>query len=218
MKIFVDSCNAQEIAELKEIGLADGVTTNPSLVAQSKRDIVAIVKDICQVITTSVSVQVVANTCDEMLRAAEKFLVLGEQVTIKLPFSYESLRACHMLVQQRRMVNMTLCFTTAQALSAAKAGATLVSPFIGRLEDNGQSGMDLLAEIVQVYSNYPRLGTEVMAASVRNQRHLIQAALLGADVVTAPAKLIKEMINHPLTDIGMERFRKDHHAAVDSVE
>lgn len=212
MKIFVDSCNAQEIAELKEIGMADGVTTNPSLLAQSQGDVTEIIKDICQVIDTSVSVQVVADNCADILRQADKFLALGEQITIKLPFGYESLRACADLSKQQRMVNMTLCFSPAQAIAAAKAGAAFVSPFIGRLEDNGQSGVDLLVEIVQVYSNYPRLSTEVMAASVRTQRHLIQAALIGADVVTAPAKIIKEMINNPLTDLGMQRFLKDHNS------
>jgi transaldolase len=210
MKIFVDSCDPNEIAVLKDAGLADGVTTNPSLLAQNKQDAYGVIKDICQIINTSVSVQMISAKCDDILREAEKFLAIGEQITIKLPFTFEALRACKLLSQQNRLVNMTLCFTPLQALAAAKAGAAFVSPFIGRLEDNGGSGMELLRDIIGIYSNYPRLGTEVMAASIRNQNHIIQAALLGSDIITAPAKLLKEMVNNHLTTAGLEKFLQDH--------
>jgi transaldolase len=210
MKIFVDSCDPSEIAMLKERGLADGVTTNPSLLAQHKKDAYSVIKDICQIIDTSVSVQMISAECDDILREAEKFLAIGEQITIKLPFTLPALHACKLLSQQQRLVNMTLCFTPLQALAAAKAGAAFVSPFIGRLEDNGSSGMELLRDIICIYSNYPRLGTEVMAASIRNQNHITQAALLGTDIITAPAKLLKELVNSHLTTAGLEKFLQDH--------
>jgi len=209
MKFFLDTCDIGEIEHLHSIGMVDGVTTNPTIIAKSGQDFFSVLKQICKIVKTSVSAEVIATDHKGMLREAEALLKIGKQITIKVPMTWEGLKACKQLSKEGHKVNVTLCFTPAQALLAAKAGAKYVSPFVGRLDDIGQNGMQLIAEICQIFNQYPELSTEVLVASVRNVNHMIEAAKLGADVATAPPKVIREMINHPLTDKGIAMFLKD---------
>jgi transaldolase len=209
MLFYLDSCDAEEIEELSELGLIAGVTTNPSLVAKSKSDFISLLKDICKIIKTSVSAEVISEHSDGMLKEAEKLLKVGEQITIKLPLTLEGLRACKILSSQKVKVNTTLCFSPAQALLAANAGATYVSPFMGRLEDNGQSGYQLIKDIHTIYKNYDYIKTKILVASVRNTNHIVDAAKIGADIATVPSKIFHSMIKHPLTDQGLAAFIKD---------
>ncbi len=209
MKFFVDTAEINEIRELAETGLLDGVTTNPSLIAKSGRKILDVIAEICEVVPGPVSAEVAATEYKQMMKEAKVLRKIAKNVAIKVPLTPDGLRACHALSQDGIMVNVTLCFSPAQALLAAKAGAAFISPFIGRLDDIGHDGMDLIADIVQIYANYPHIKTEVLAASIRHPVHLIQAAKLGADVATIPPAVIKQLYNHPLTDKGLAAFLKD---------
>jgi transaldolase len=209
MKFFVDTAEIAEIRELAETGLLDGVTTNPSLIAKSGRKITEVIAEICKIVPGPVSAEVAATEYTQMLKEADVLKRIAPNVTIKVPLTPDGLRACYALSQEGTKVNVTLCFSAAQALLAAKAGATFISPFVGRLDDIGQDGMELIADIVQIYGNYPSITTEVLVASIRNPVHLIAAAKLGADVATIPPGIIKQLYKHPLTDSGLSAFLKD---------
>ena len=209
MKFFVDSGDVNEIRELCDTGLIDGVTTNPSLVAGSGRDFKELIAEICQLTPGHVSAEVVAMDSAGMLKEAKVLSAIADNVCIKLPLTMEGLKACKILSGDGIATNVTLCFSPLQALLAAKAGATYVSPFIGRLDDIGQNGGDLIADIVTIYDNYPELSTQILAASIRGPQHVLDAALSGAHVATLPPKAIRQMFQHPLTDKGLEGFMKD---------
>ncbi len=209
MKFFIDSANIEEIQELAETGLVDGVTTNPSLILKSGRQIDEVIKEICALIKGPVSAEVTAMDCDTMLKEAHHLAGLAKNVTIKVPLTPDGLKACYRLSSEGIMVNVTLCFSAAQALLAGKAGATFISPFIGRLDDVGQDGMMLIEEIRQIYDNYDAIKTEILAASIRHPMHVIQSAQLGADVATIPPKVMKQLYQHPLTDAGISMFLED---------
>src|SRR5271157_3746685 len=217
MKFFVDTAEINEIRELAETGLLDGVTTNPSLIAKSGRKILDVIAEICDVVDGPVSAEVAATEYKQMMKEAKVLKKIAKNVAIKVPLTPDGLRACHALSQEGTMVNVTLCFSAAQALLAAKAGAAFISPFIGRLDDIGQDGMGLIADIVQIYANYPAIKTEVLAASIRHPIHLIEAAKMGADVATIPPSVIKQLYNHPLTDKGLAAFLKDWAATGQSI-
>jgi transaldolase len=209
MKFFVDTAEINEIRELAATGLLDGVTTNPSLIAKSGRNILEVIAEICEIVPGPVSAEVAATEYKQMLLEAAVLRKIAKNVTIKVPLTPDGLRACHVLSQEGIMVNVTLCFSAAQALLAAKAGASFISPFVGRLDDIGQNGMELIADIVQIYANYPAIKTEVLVASIRNPIHLIEAAKIGADVATIPPNVIKQLYQHPLTDKGLAAFLAD---------
>jgi transaldolase len=209
MKFFVDTAEISEIRELAATGLLDGVTTNPSLIAKSGRKITEVIAEICDVVPGPVSAEVAATEYGQMMKEAEVLVRIAPNVTVKVPLTQDGLRACHSLSQQGVMVNVTLCFSAAQALLAAKAGATFISPFVGRLDDIGQNGMELIADITQIYNNYPAIRTEVLVASIRNPIHLIEAAKMGADVATIPPSVIRQLYAHPLTDKGLAAFMAD---------
>lgn len=209
MKFFVDTADVAEIKDLAATGLLDGVTTNPSLVAKAGRDFKEIVKEICAVVPGPVSAEVAALDYDGMMREAEVLRKIAQNVTIKVPLTMDGLKACKALTGDGTMVNVTLCFSANQALLAAKAGATFVSPFIGRLDDIGLNGMDLIREIRTIYDNYPDLSTDILAASIRTVGHVREAALIGADVSTIPPSILKALVKHPLTDAGLATFVSD---------
>jgi transaldolase len=209
MKFFVDTAEISEIRELAATGLLDGVTTNPTLIAKSGRNILEVIAEICEAVPGPVSAEVAATDYKEMLREAAVLRKIAQNVVIKVPLTRDGLRACHALNQEGVMVNVTLCFSASQALLAAKAGASFISPFVGRLDDIGQNGMELIADIVQIYNNYPAIKTEVLVASIRNPIHLIEAAKMGADVATIPPSVIKSMYAHPLTEKGLAAFLVD---------
>lgn len=209
MKFFVDTADTADIKALAASGLLDGVTTNPSLIAKSGRKILDVVAEICALVPGPVSAEVAATDYDGMMREAAVLRKIADNVCVKLPLTPDGLRACKALTGDGVMTNVTLCFSAAQALLAAKAGATFVSPFVGRLDDLGQDGMELIADIVQIYDNYGALTTEVLVASVRHPIHVIQAAKLGAHVATLPPNVLRMLYNHPLTDKGLAAFLKD---------
>jgi transaldolase len=209
MKFFVDTADVAEIRELAATGLLDGVTTNPSLVAKAGRDFKEIIAEICQVVSGPVSAEVAALDTDGMLKEGRTLAKIAKNVAVKVPLTWAGLKACKALTSEGTMVNVTLCFSANQALLAAKAGATFVSPFIGRLDDIGLDGMDLIREIRTIYDNYPALKTEILAASIRNVGHVREAALIGADVATVPPSVLKALVAHPLTDKGVEMFLAD---------
>lgn len=209
MKFFVDTADVTEIRDLAATGLLDGVTTNPSLIAKSGRKIQDVIAEICAIVEGPVSAEVAATEYQAMLREAAVLSAIAPNVVIKLPLTPDGLRACHILSKQGTLTNVTLCFSAAQALLAAKAGASFISPFVGRLDDIGQDGMELIADIVQIYGNYPNLRTEILVASIRHPVHLIQAAKLGAHVATIPPNVIKQLYHHPLTDKGLANFLAD---------
>jgi transaldolase len=214
MKFFVDTADVGEIAELAATGLLDGVTTNPSLVAKSGRNFFEVIHEICELVDGPVSAEVTAVTTDAMLAEGRRLAQIAPNVCVKLPLTWDGLKACRTLSQEGTQVNVTLCFTPAQALLAAKAGATFVSPFVGRLDDIGHDGMQVIAEIVEIFKNYrDTLKTEVLVASVRHSGHVVEAARLGADVVTMPPKILQQLIHHPLTDKGLASFLKDWEAS-----
>ena len=217
MKFFVDTAEISEIRELATTGLLDGVTTNPSLIAKSGRNILEVIAEICEIVPGPVSAEVAATEYKQMLAEAEVLKKIAPNVAIKVPLTQDGLKACYALSQEGIMVNVTLCFSAAQALLAAKAGATFISPFVGRLDDIGQNGMDLIHDIVTIYNNYPNLKTEVLVASIRNPIHLIEAAKMGADVATIPPSVIKQLYGHPLTDKGLAAFLKDWAATGQSI-
>jgi len=208
MKLFVDTGNVKEIEALAALGILDGVTTNPSLLARESGDHRRILKQICEFVQGPVSAEVVATDTEGMLREGRDLASIDEHIVIKVPFTKEGVRACKVLASEGRRVNVTLIFSAAQAWLATKVGAAYVSPFIGRLDDIGTTGMNLIREIVEILDNV-ELPTEVLVASVRGPIHVIEAARIGADVVTAPPAVIEQCFKHPLTDIGLERFLKD---------
>ena len=209
MKFFVDTADISEIRELAASGLLDGVTTNPSLVAKAGRDFKELIKEICAVVDGPVSAEVAATDAEGMLREGRILARIAKNVAVKVPLTWDGLKVCKTLTSEGTMVNVTLCFSANQALLAAKAGATFVSPFVGRLDDIGLDGMELIQEIRAIYDNYPELSTEILAASIRTVNHVKQAALIGADVATIPAAIIKALVKHPLTDKGLEQFVSD---------
>lgn len=210
MKFFIDTADVAEIADLAATGLVDGVTTNPSLVAKSGRNFLEVVREICELVPGPVSAEVTAIDYEGMLAEGRKLAKLAGNVCVKLPLTWDGLKACRALSSEGTQVNVTLCFSPAQALLAAKAGATFVSPFVGRLDDIGHDGMRLIADIVEIFQNYPTsLRTEVLVASVRTPVHVIEAARLGAHVATLPPKVLRDLALHPLTDKGLAAFLKD---------
>ena len=209
MKFFVDSADIKEIADLAATGMVDGVTTNPSLVAKSGRDLKELIGEICQTVKGPVSAEVTAMDADAMLAEAKELAAIAENVCIKVPLTWDGLRATRALADIGGQVNVTLCFSANQALLAAKAGAAFISPFVGRLDDIGSDGMALIADIRQIYDNYPELETEILVASVRSPEHIRQSALIGADVATLPPDVLRSLINHPLTDKGLAAFLAD---------
>lgn len=208
MKFFADTAEIDDIRELAATGLLDGVTTNPSLIAKSGRDFIEVTKEICGLVDGPVSAEVVALEHDQMMREAEKLRKIADNVCIKVPLTVDGLKTCKALTEDGTMVNVTLCFSANQALLAAKAGATFISPFVGRHDDNGVDGMDLIRDIRQIYDNYD-FDTEILVASVRHVTHVLESALIGADVMTAPPKVIFALFNHVLTDKGIEAFLAD---------
>ncbi|MBR0669918.1 fructose-6-phosphate aldolase [Neoroseomonas soli] len=209
MKFFVDTAEVAEIRSLAEAGLVDGVTTNPSLVAKSGRDFKEVIAEICAITPGPVSAEVTATDAAGMIAEGKVLRTIAPNVAVKVPLTEAGLVACRTLANEGAMVNVTLCFSPAQALLAAKAGATFISPFVGRLDDISTDGMRLIADIVQIYRNYPNLKTEVLVASVRHPIHLIEAAKMGAHVATLPPNVIRMLLKHPLTDRGLEAFLAD---------
>ncbi len=209
MKFFVDTADVSEIKELNETGLLDGVTTNPSLVAKSGRDFKEVIAEICEIVQGPVSAEVAAMDTATMLKEGRELAKIASNVTVKVPLTWDGLKACKALTGDGTMVNVTLCFSATQALLAAKAGATFVSPFIGRIDDMGADGMLLIREIRQIFDNYQNLSTDILAASIRTVNHVRDAALIGADVVTVPPATLKALVKHPLTDKGLEQFMAD---------
>ncbi len=208
MKFFVDTAEIDAIKELNDLGMVDGVTTNPSLIAKSGRDILEVTKEICELVEGPVSAEVVATEADAMIAEGRKLAKIAENIAVKVPLTWDGLKACNVLTDEGNMVNVTLCFSPNQALLAAKAGATFISPFIGRLDDLNLDGLDLIADIRQVYDNYG-FETEILAASIRSANHMSECAKIGADVATAPPNVIKAMANHVLTDKGLAAFLAD---------
>jgi transaldolase len=209
MKFFVDTADTAEISELAATGLLDGVTTNPSLVAKSGRDFFEVVKEICSVVAGPVSAEVTATDHEPMLEEGRKLAQLADNIAVKVPLTPDGLKTCKALTSDGIMVNVTLCFSPAQAILAAKAGATFVSPFVGRLDDVATDGMALIADIVEIYDNYPAFETEVLVASVRHPMHVVEAAKMGAHVATLPPSVLRALFNHPLTDKGLAAFLAD---------
>ena len=208
MLLFADTADTKVLAELKETGLIDGVTTNPTIIAKSGRNMFEVIKEICELIDGPISAEVAATDAPTMIREGEKLAKIASNVVIKVPLTIEGLKATREFSAQGLMTNVTLCFSVNQALLAAKAGATYVSPFVGRLDDQGADGMQLIHDIRQVYDNYD-FDTEILAASLRNTAHIAQAALAGADCATLPPQAFKDMFKHPLTDKGLETFLAD---------
>src|SRR5512141_1087403 len=205
MKIFIDSGNLKEIESLVPLGIIDGITTNPTLLAKEGGDYKALLKQICGIVKGPTSAEVVATDADGMIRQGRELAKLDEHIVVKVPFTREGVKACKTLSSEGHRVNVTLIFSPTQALLAAKVGATYVSPFVGRLDDIATSGMGLIQEIVDIFENY-QFATEVLVASVRHPMHIVEAARIGADICTCPAAVIEQAFKHPLTDIGLERF------------
>ncbi len=208
MKFFVDTADVAAIRELNDLGMVDGVTTNPSLILKSGRDIVEVTKEICDMVSGPVSAEVVASEAKDMIAEGLHLAQIAPNIAIKVPLTWDGLTACKALASEGHKVNVTLCFSSAQALLAAKAGASFISPFIGRLDDIHLDGLELIEDIRIIYDNYD-FRTEILAASIRSVNHVIDCAKIGADVVTAPPAIIKAMASHVLTDKGLEQFNKD---------
>lgn len=208
MKFFVDTADVEAIRDLNDLGMADGVTTNPSLILKSGRDILEVTKEICGIVSGPVSAEVVALTADEMIAEGRKLAEIAPNIAVKVPLTWDGLKTCKVLTGEGHMVNVTLCFSANQALLAAKAGATFISPFIGRLDDINLDGLDLISDIRTIYDNYG-FETQILAASIRTANHVAQCAMIGADVVTAPPAVIKSLANHVLTDKGLDQFMQD---------
>ena len=216
MKLFLDTADINEITELNKTGMVDGITTNPSLIAKSGRNIIQTVEEICGIVSGPVSAEVTATDYDGMMREGARLAEIASNVTVKLPLTVDGLRACASLSEDNIMVNVTLCFSAAQALLAAKAGASFISPFVGRLDDIGADGMNLISEIAEIYANYD-YSTEILVASVRGVQHVVDAALIGADVATIPPKIMSQMYKHPLTDKGLADFLSDWESTGQSI-
>lgn len=208
MKIFLDTANIEEIKEAASWGAVDGVTTNPSLVAKEGKEFEALVKEICSIVDGPISAEVISLECSGMVDEARKLAKWHKNIVIKIPLTKEGLKAVKILSKEKIRCNVTLCFSPSQALLAAKAGASYISPFIGRLDDISHTGMDLVKQIKQIYINYG-FKTEIIVASVRHPVHVLEAALIGADIATVPYAVLEKLVKHPLTDIGIERFLKD---------
>jgi len=209
MKFFIDTANIDEIRKAWELGVIDGVTTNPSLISKEKKDPVSLFREICAIVDGPISAEVISTKADEMVKEAEVLAKIHENIVVKIPMIEEGLRAVKRLAAAGIRTNVTLIFSPNQALLAAKAGATYVSPFVGRLDDISHTGMDIVADIQTIYENYV-YDTQVIVASVRNPLHVLEAALIGADIATIPYSVIGQLIKHPLTDIGLEKFLKDY--------
>lgn len=209
MKFFIDTADLDDIRDLTETGLVDGVTTNPTLAAKTGRSFLDLIREIAAAVPGPVSAEVTALDFPTMMKEAEVLRAIANNVTIKVPLTPDGLKACRAITRDGGMVNVTLVFSAAQALLAAKAGATFVSPFVGRLDDLSQDGMELIADIVHIYDQYPGIETQVLVASVRHPLHVVQAAKLGAHVATLPPKVLRQMYQHPLTDRGLEAFMQD---------
>ena len=209
MKFFVDTADIAEIKDLAATGLLDGVTTNPSLIAKAGKPFQPLIAEICEVVDGPVSAEVTATDAAGMIEQGRILAKIAENVAVKVPLTWDGLKACKTLTDEGTMVNVTLCFTANQALLAAKAGATFVSPFIGRLDDIGLDGMELIQEISQIFDNYVDLPTEILAASIRHVGHVKECALAGADIATVPPATLKALVKHPLTDAGLEAFLAD---------
>jgi transaldolase len=214
VKLFIDTANVAEISEAASWGILDGVTTNPSLVAREGRTYHDLVAEICRLVEGPVSAEVLATDAEGMEREGRELAGVAENVVVKLPITTDGVRVCARFAEEGIATNLTLCFSPAQALLVAKAGATYVSPFVGRLDDVGQDGMQLVREIVQMYDAY-EFPTQVLVASVRHPQHVVEGALAGADVATVPFKVLQQLFHHPLTDIGLQRFISDFRAAKD---
>jgi transaldolase len=208
MKFFLDSADIEEIIEINNLAILDGVTTNPSSIAKITNELKATIAHICKIVTGDVSIEIIANDYDNMLKEGHRILEIGENIVLKLPIIWDGIKACKYFANRDVKVNMTLCFTANQALLAAKAGAYYISPFVGRLDDVNQDGMQLIKDIKQIYRNY-NYSTKILAASIRNVNHVFQSALCGADVVTMSSKIIKQLLHHPLTIEGLDNFNKD---------
>jgi transaldolase len=208
MKFFVDTADTAEIRDLAETGLLDGVTTNPSLVHKAGRDFLEVVREICGIVSGPVSAEVVALDHKEMMREADVLRKIAPNIAVKVPLTIDGLKSCKALSGEGTMVNVTLCFTANQALLAAKAGATFISPFVGRHDDTGFDGMQIISEIRTIYDNY-EFGTQILVASIRHPIHVLQSAMIGADVMTAPPAVIRQLFKHPLTDRGLDAFLAD---------
>lgn len=209
MKFFIDSADSQEIRSLAATGFVDGVTTNPTLIAKAGRPFLDTIREICEIVSGPVSAEVTATDYDTMLAEGRKLAKLAKNVAVKVPLTIDGLRVCRQLSDAGTLVNVTLCFSAAQAILAAKAGAAFVSPFVGRLDDVGTDGLALIEEIVEIYSNYSDFQTEVLVASVRGPQHVVAAARMGAHVATLPPAVLKQMVQHPLTDKGLAVFLAD---------
>ena len=209
MQFFIDTADTQEIKALVDSGFVDGVTTNPSLIAKSGRNILEVITEICEMVSGPVSAEVAATDYETMIKEGKRLAAIADNVAVKVPLTVDGLKVCRALSDEGTMVNVTLCFSAAQALLAAKAGATYISPFVGRLDDVGKDGMDLIDDILEIYSSFPEFQTQVLVASVRNVRHVERAAMMGADVATVPPKLVWEMFKHPFTDKGLDAFLED---------
>jgi len=209
MKFFADTSDIDEIKDLAEYGLLDGVTTNPSIIAKSGREFIPLIKEICNICNGPVSAEVASTDYATMRKEADVLRNIADNVAIKVPLTQAGIKTCKELSDEGTMVNVTLCFSPGQALLAAKAGAAFISPFVGRLDDICYQGLDLIAEILTIYDNYPQYDTEVLVASIRNPMHIIESAKMGAHVITAPPKVIKALYNHPLTDKGLAAFVAD---------
>lgn len=209
MKFFVDTANTDEIRDLANTGLVDGVTTNPSLVAKSGRKFLDVVEEICTIVDGPVSAEVTAIDYETMLKEGQKLAALAPNITVKVPLTPDGLKTCKTLSDAGTMVNVTLCFSPGQAILAAKAGAAFISPFVGRLDDISTDGMQLIADICQIYNNYEHFETEVLVASIRHPMHLIEAARMGANVATLPPNVLRQLYKHPLTEAGLKAFLSD---------
>lgn len=212
MKFFVDTADIEAISELNDLGMVDGVTTNPSIIKKSGRDILEVTKEISELVAGPVSAEVVALNADDMIAEGRKLAEIGDNIAVKVPLTWDGLKACKVLSSEGKMVNVTLCFSANQALLAAKAGATFISPFIGRLDDINLDGLNLIEDIRDIYDNYG-FETQILAASIRSANHMSECAKIGADVATAPPGVIKAMANHVLTDKGLAAFVADIEAA-----
>ncbi|XRO77053.1 fructose-6-phosphate aldolase [Methanocaldococcus sp. 10A] len=208
MKFFLDTANVEEIKKYAELGLVDGVTTNPTLVAKEGRDFYEVVKEICEIVDGPVSAEVISTDAEGMVKEARELAKIADNIVIKIPMTKDGMKAVKILSAEGIKTNVTLVFSPLQALLAAKAGATYVSPFVGRLDDIGHVGMKLVEDVVKIYKNYD-IKTEVIVASVRHPWHVLEAAKIGADIATIPPSVMDKLFNHPLTDIGLERFLKD---------
>ena len=209
MKFFVDTAEIDEIRELENTGLVDGVTTNPSLINKSGRNFFEVVREISSLVDGPVSAEVASTDFDTMLKEGEKLAEIASNIAVKVPLTRAGLRTCKLLSDKGTMVNVTLCFSANQAILAAKAGARFISPFVGRLDDIANDGMDLISDICDIYANYPNFSTEVLVASVRSPMHVVEAAKIGADVATVPPPVLHQMFSHPLTDKGLADFTSD---------